>query len=96
MVHLPDLCNILNGLIKISTDYSMYSGDLIFIRLAAQLYYFELKNIYMANYFYLDSDKWFKYQNMIKISYSGKKAPVSRAILPPYCTFLFKSPINRA
>ena len=56
MVHLPDLCYILNGLIKMSTDCS---DDLIFIRLAAQLYYFELKNIYMANYFYLDSDKWF-------------------------------------
>ena len=39
-----------------STDCSV---DLIFIPLAAQLYYFELKNIYMANYFYLDSDKWF-------------------------------------
>ena len=35
------------------------SVDLIFIRLAAQLYYFELKNIYMAKYFYLDCDKWF-------------------------------------
>ena len=36
------------------------SVDLIFIRLAAQLYYFELKNIYMAKYFYLNSDKlWF-------------------------------------
>ena len=45
-----------NGLIRISTDCS---GDLIFISLAAQLYYFELKNICMANYIYLDSDKWF-------------------------------------
>ena len=32
------------------------SVDLIFIRLAAQLYHFELKNIYMAKYFYLDSE----------------------------------------
>ena len=39
-----------------STDCSVY---LIFIRLAAQLYYLEFKNIHMANYFYLDSDKWF-------------------------------------
>ena len=38
------------------TDYSV---DLIFIQFAAQLYYFDLKNIYMAKYFYLDSDKWF-------------------------------------
>ena len=37
-----------------STDCSV---DLIFIQLAVQLYFFELKNIYMANYFYLDSDK---------------------------------------
>ena len=35
------------------------SVDLIFIRLAAQLYYFEIKNNYMAKYFYLDCDKWF-------------------------------------
>ena len=39
-----------------STDCSV---DLIFIPLAAQLCYFELQNIYMANYFYLDSEKWF-------------------------------------
>ena len=56
MVHLPNLCYILNGLIKMPTDCSV---DLIFIRLAAQLYYFELKNIHMAKYFYLDCDKWF-------------------------------------
>ena len=31
--------------------------DLIYILLAAQLYYFELKNTYMAKYFYLDCDK---------------------------------------
>ena len=37
MVHLPNLCYILNGLIKMPTDCSV---DLIFIRLAAQLYYF--------------------------------------------------------
>ena len=55
MVHLPYLCYILNGLIKMPTDCSV---DLIFIRLAAQLYYFEIKNIYMAKYFYLDSDKF--------------------------------------
>ena len=35
------------------------SVDLIFIRSAVQLYYFELKNIYMAKYFYLISDIWF-------------------------------------
>ena len=56
MVHLPNLCYILNGLIKMPTDCSV---DLIFIRLAAQLYYFELKNIHMAKYFYLACDKWF-------------------------------------
>ena len=56
MVHLPYLCYILNGLIKMPTDYSVH---LIFIRLAAQLYYFEIENIYMAKYFYLDCDKWF-------------------------------------
>ena len=55
MVHLPYLCYILNGLIKMPTDCSV---DLIFIRLAAQLYYFEIKNSYMAKYFYLDSDKF--------------------------------------
>ena len=48
-----NLCNILNGMIKRSTDCSI---NLIFIRLASQLYYFELKNIYMPKYFYLDSD----------------------------------------
>ena len=41
------------------TDCSVDHVDLIFIRLAAQLYYFELKNIYMAKYFYLACDKWF-------------------------------------
>ena len=39
MVHLPDLCNILNGLIKMSTDCLI---DLIFIILAAQLYYLKI------------------------------------------------------
>ena len=39
--------------------YTACSVHLIFIRLAAQLYYFELQNIYKAKYFYLDSDKWF-------------------------------------
>ena len=39
-----------------STDSSV---DFIFIPLAAQLYYFELENIYMANYFYSDYDIWF-------------------------------------
>ena len=56
MVQLPYLYFIFNGLIKMPTDCSV---NLIFIRLAALLYYFELKNIYMAKYFYLDSDKWF-------------------------------------
>ena len=56
MVHLPNLYYILNGLIKMPTDCSV---DLIFIRLAAQLYYFELKNSHMAKYFYLACDKWF-------------------------------------
>ena len=46
---------ILNGLTTMSTDCSV---ALIFIPLADQLYYFELKNIYMTNYFSLDSDKW--------------------------------------
>ena len=45
MVHLPYLCYILNGLIKMPTDSSV---DLILIQLAAQLYYFELKNMYMT------------------------------------------------
>ena len=45
---------LLNGLIRMSTDCSV---DLIPIPLAAELYYFEFKNIYMANYFYFDSDK---------------------------------------
>ena len=44
------------GLIRLSTDCSV---DLIFIPLAAQLYYFELKNMYMVNYIYFDCDKWF-------------------------------------
>ena len=48
------MLNILNGLIKMPTDCSV---DLIFIRLAAQLYFFELKNIYEVKYFYLDSNK---------------------------------------
>ena len=39
--------------------YTDCSVDLIFIPLAAQLYYFEIKNIYMANCFRSDSDKWF-------------------------------------
>ena len=56
MVHLPYLCYTINGLIKMPTDCSV---DLIFIRLAAQLYYFKLKFINMAKYFYLDCDKWF-------------------------------------
>ena len=47
---------ILNVLIKMPCDCSV---DLIFIRLAAQLYYFEWKNIYMEKYFYLDCDKRF-------------------------------------
>ena len=56
MVYLPYLCYILHGMIRKSTDCSV---DVIFIPLAAQLYYFELKKNYMANYFYFDSDKWF-------------------------------------
>ena len=39
MVHLPFLCYILNGLVRMSTDFSV---DFIFIGLAAQLYYFKL------------------------------------------------------
>ena len=39
-----------------STDCSV---DLIFFPLAAQLNYFELNYIDMANYFYLDSEKCF-------------------------------------
>ena len=63
MVHLPYLCYILNGLIKMPTDCSV---DLIFIRISAQLYYFELKNIYIAKYFYLDPDKWFQFSKYDK------------------------------
>ena len=40
MVHSPYLGYILNRLIRLSTDCSV---DLIFIPLAAQLYYFELR-----------------------------------------------------
>ena len=71
-----NLCNLLNGIIKRSTDCSI---NLIFIRLASQLYYFELKNIYIAKYFYLDLTNAFSLQNIIKISSSGKIAQV-----PPY------------
>ena len=60
-----NLCNIINEMIKRSTDCSI---NLIFIRLASQLYYFELKNIYMAKYFYLDSTNSFNSQNMIKLA----------------------------
>ena len=49
---------VLNGLIRMSAGCSV---DLIFILLAAELYYFELKNLYTANYFYSDSDKWFQF-----------------------------------
>ena len=49
------------------------------------LYYFELKNIYMAKYFYLDCDKWFNSLTyMIQISYSGKIAPAAWAVLTSY------------
>ena len=60
------------------------SVDLIFIRLADQLYYFELKNIYMTKYFIWILTNGFSSQNTIKLSYSGKLAPVAGAILPPF------------
>ena len=71
---------------KRSTDCSIY---LIFIRLASQLYYFELKNIYMAKYFYLDSvTNGFNSQNMIKISSSNRGYFATTH-------FLFNSDINK-
>ena len=73
---------LLNRSIRISTDCS---ADLIFIPLAAQLHYFELKNIYMDFLWILTNG--FSSQNMIKISYSGKIAPDAGAILPPYISF---------
>ena len=69
-----NLCNIINGMIKRYTDCSII--NLIFIRLASQLYYSEFKNIYIwQNILIWILTNGFNSQNMIKIT---------GAILPPY------------
>ena len=66
MVHLSYLCYIMNGLIKMPTDCPV---DLIFMRVASQLYYFELKIFIWQNIFIWILTNGFIAQNMIKISY---------------------------
>ena len=83
-------CNILNGMIKRSRDCSI---TLIFIRLASQLYYFELKIFIWQNIFIWILTNGFNSQNMIKITTSGKIAPVPGLFC--HHTFLFDSPINK-
>ena len=85
-----NLCNILNGMMKRSTDCSI---NLIFIRLASQLLYFELKNIYMTKYFIWILTNGFISQYMIKISSSGKIAPVPGLFC--HHTLVFNSPNNK-
>ena len=69
MVHLPDLCNIINGLIQI---ICLQTVQLIFIRLAAQLFILNLKIFILQTIFIWILTNGLNLQKMIKISNSGK------------------------
>ena len=65
------------------------SVNLIFTRLAAQLYYLKKYIFICQNIFiWILTQSGFNSQNMIKISKGGKIAPVAGAILPPHKIFI--------